>query len=251
MQIEPWLRAIIGDADMPARRIKPSRYSITGYVSTTKAPVAQEAESTLEQDFMTLLEHDRTVEKFLAQPFTIRWRDQRGRQCRYTPDVIVKYASGASRDGVPLRTSIFEVKPLEVLRENWGELRPKFKAAIGWAREFGGIFHLVTEREIRTPYLKNVTFLGRYRNRFLPEVEELIAFRQDLVLRTLADLGETTPRGLLEAMNPDPWQQAELLPWVWNLTLQQLIGVDLSEPLTMESRIWCVYQPSGGSNIHA
>ena len=108
-----------------------------------------------------------------------------------------------------------------------------------------------TEREIRTPYLKNMKFLGRYRNRFLPEEGDLIAYRQDLLLRTLAELGRTTPRKLLEAMSPDPWQQAELLPWLWNLTLQQLVGVDLSQQLTMESDIWCVYRPQGGTTAYA
>ncbi len=236
--VESWLRELIGEAEVPARRISASRYSVTGYVATTKAPGAQEAESSLEHDFLTLLEYERRVERFLAQPFTIEWRDDKGRKRRYTPDVVVKYSFAAACDDPHLRTTIFEVKPEAVLRRDWGELRPKLRAAIGWAWEHDCRFHIVTEREIRTPYLANVRFLLGYRSHFLRDDPALIGERQHLILRTLFKLRHSTPRGLLEAATPDRTLQAELIPWIWNLVIQRLIGVDLALPLTMASPIW-------------
>ncbi len=238
--VEPWLRELIGGADVPARRIKPSRYSITGYVAATKAPGAQDAESSLEHDFLTLMEYDRRVERYLAQPFTIEWRDEKKRKRRYTPDTIVKYSFSAMHDDPRLRTTLFEVKPQVILRRDWVELRPKFRAAIGWAREHDCRFRIVTEKDIRTPYLANVRFLLGYRSRFLSDAPRLNGARQHLILETLFRLKRSTPRQLLDAMTPDRTHQAELIPWIWNLVNQQLVGVDLSQPLTMASPIWSV-----------
>lgn len=238
--IEPWLRELIGEVDVPARKIRPSRFSITGYVASTKAPSSQDAESSLEHDFLTLLEYDRRVERFLVQPFTLEWRDGSKRKRRYTPDVIVKYSFSAVREDPHLRTTLFEVKPRAILRRDWIELRPKFRSAIGWAREHDCRFRIVTEEEIRTPYLANVRFLLAYRSRFLPDDPLLVGARQQAIRETLLKLEKSTPKALLEAISADRTQQAELLPWLWNLINQQLIGIDLTRPLTMASSIWSI-----------
>lgn len=235
---DSWLRQLIGEVDMPARKIRPSRYSVTGYAPTSKGAKAQDAESSLEHDFLTLLEYDRRVERYVAQPFTIQWQDSAGAKRRYTPDVIVKYSYMAMREDPYLRTTVFEVKPRAVLKADWLELKPKLRSAIGWAREFGCRFHLVTEAEIRTPYLANARFLLDYRSRHLSDRTDLIGARQHLIARTLEKLGTTTPKGLLDAMGSDLQQRAELIPWIWNLINQEFIGVDLFKPLTMASPIW-------------
>lgn len=244
---DQWLQHLLGGVDMPGRKIRPSRYSITGYVSTTKAAHAQDAESSLEHDFMTLLEYDRRVERFIAQPFTISWKDEANKRRRYTPDTIVKYSYLAMEQSPSLRTTIFEVKPLAILRRDWAELRPKFKAAIGWARDYGCIFHIVTEREIRTPYLENVRFLLGYRSYLLDDRPGLVGERQHLIRETLARLRVTTPRKLLEEITSDMTLRAELIPWIWNLVNQKLVGVDLNKKLTMASPIWLPgHQPIDG-----
>lgn len=237
---EPWLRELIGEADVPARKIRPSRYSVTGYAATTKAPVSQDAESSLEHDFLTLLEYDGKVERYLAQPFTIEWWDQKNKRHRYTPDVVVKYSYFAMSDDPHLRTTIFEVKPRAVLKRDWDELKPKLRAAIGWAREHECRFHIVTEKEIRTPYLTNARFLLGYRSIYLRDNSALIGERQHLIRETLFKLQHTTPRKLLEAISLDVTFQAELIPWIWNLVNQRLVGVDLAQPLNMASPIWTV-----------
>ncbi|MCK6844203.1 TnsA endonuclease N-terminal domain-containing protein [Klebsiella pneumoniae] len=245
LPLETWLRQIVGEADMPARRVGLSRFSLTGYVATAKAAKAQDAESMLEQDFLTLLEYDRNVDRYLAQPFTIRWSDS-GRRRRYTPDVIVKHSFAAHQSDPHLRTTLYEVKPLEVLKRDWHELRPKFRAAIGWAREHGCRFHIMTEREIRTPYLRNVKFLSGYMTKDLrEETHSLAVARQTVIKSSLLQLGTTTPKALLEAITADPMMQAELLPWVWNLVNCQRIGVDLTLPLTMQSPIWPIVYVGG------
>jgi hypothetical protein len=236
--LEPWLRELVGDRDMPARKIRPSRYSVTGYVPSSKGTKAQDAESSLEQDFLTLLEYDKRVERYVAQPFSIMWTDASGKRHRYTPDVIVKYSYSAMRDDPYLRTTIFEIKPSRVLARDWQELKPRLRSALGWAKEYGCRFHLVTEKEIRTPYLTNVRFLLGYYNKHLPERNDLVAERQHLVIETLRKLKRTTPRELLHAITHDEQLQAEMIPWMWNLLNMEFIGADLTKPLTMVSPIW-------------
>lgn len=238
---DAWLVALIGAAEVPARKIRPSRFSVTGYVATTKAPGSQDAESSLEHDFLTLLEYDRRVERYLAQPFTIAWRDTESRKRRYTPDTIVKYSYSALQEDPYLRTTIFEVKPRAVLRRDWSELRPKFRAAVGWAREYDCRFQIVTDVEIRTPYLTNVRFLLGYRSRFLQGDDPYLnGARQHLILETLYRLKRTTPRLLIEATTSDVTLRAELIPWLWNLINLKQVGVDLTLPLTMSAPIWSV-----------
>ena len=226
-------------AGQASRVIPPSRYSVTGYAATTKASRSQGSESSLEQDFMKLLEYDNRVHRFVAQPFTLRWVDEKGHRRRYTPDTIVKFSDWAYRVDPKLRTTIFEVKPREILRKEWSELKPKFRAMTRWARDRGCIFRVVTEDHIRTPYLKNANFLMRFRLNAIGDAPDG-GEQQRLLLEALYRLQESTPRELLEAISPNRELQLRLIPWLWNLVTQDLIGVNLMEPLTMASKIWTV-----------
>lgn len=221
----------------PGRVVGPSRFSVTGRVASTKAETSQDAESTLEQDFFTLLEFDSRVHRYFPQPLTIEWEDRDGRARRYTPDALVLYSFSACKDE-GFRPTLFEVKPRAVLREQWRELKPRLKAGIGWARRYDARFHIVTEREIRTPYLENVKFLIGFRSEFLDERPDLIAARQLLIRETLFRLKRSTPREVLEAISPCEHFQAEIVPWLWNLIVCNAIGVDLDTKMTMISPIW-------------
>jgi len=237
-QIEPWLQELLGGVTVPSRKIRPSRYGVTAYKATQKAGVSQEAESSLEYDFLTLLEYDQRVEKYVTQPFKIDWKDKEGRRRVYTPDVIVKYADWAMTRDPALKTTIFEVKYQEDLKEGWQELKPKLRAAIGFAKEIGCRFHLTTEKQIRTPYLTNARFLMGYLCRNMPNLPGVTGSRQRLILRALYKLEKTTPRKLLEEISLDKEFQAELIPYLWNLVNQGMVGMNLMEKLTMNSPIW-------------
>jgi hypothetical protein len=91
---------------------------------------------------------------------------------------------------------------------------------------------LITERQVRTPYLENVKFLGSYRMRSVNDAH------QAQLLRILSDLKETDPVNLLALISPDRWRQAQLLPTLWQLVASRQVGADLEQPLTMRSRIW-------------
>jgi len=231
-----WLDRLFEGHEMAARKIGKSAYSVTGYVSTEKAAKIQRAESSLEQDFLTLLEYDWRVLRYATQPFKIHWKDVNGRPRRFTPDVAVAYHSVATEQDQALRTTIFEVKHRAHLNARWAEEKPRLKAAFAWAKDYGCRFKVITEREIRTPYLANARFLLRYKK--LYGDQDLYQARLPHVCELLVRLGPTTPKALLEAIRGDEARRAEYIPYLWHLITLRMIGIDLSQPLTMASPIW-------------
>jgi hypothetical protein len=79
---------------MPVRKIKPGRFAITGRYPSIKTQSSHQFESSLERDFLTLLEFDEDVRSYEVQPVTIfYWHTNK--QARYTPDIAVysRYSS--------------------------------------------------------------------------------------------------------------------------------------------------------------
>ncbi|MGO9601981.1 MAG: heteromeric transposase endonuclease subunit TnsA [Candidatus Binataceae bacterium] len=196
-------------------------------------PDGSQYESSLERDFLELIRFDRNVRVYVTQPTRIEYTDATGRRRTYIPDGFIEYR----RDGLPAREmphALCEVKYREDFRASWRDQLPKFRAAKGYCKERGWEFKVFTEREIRTPYLKNVRFLWSYRS--YPYDSTL----STEILDKLQDLRETDPQALLCSMFRDKWNRAAALPTLWRLVADFLIGCDLSQPLTMKSRIWTV-----------
>lgn len=216
---------------MPVRTIPKNYRSLTGLVPNSRTQSMTAFESSLERDFLLLLDFDPDVEWYEEQPVKITYPDVRGRRRTYTPDVLIRYRPERVKKGRS-KPDLCEVKYRDDLRQLWSEYRPKFRAAQRYARQQGWRFRLITERQVRTPYLENVKFLQSYRT--LPVND---AYRTQL-LSTLATLEATDPASLLAAVFEDRWQQAQLLPMLWQLVATRQIGTDLEQPLTMQSGLW-------------
>jgi TnsA endonuclease-like protein len=215
---------------MPVRTIPKNSRSLTGLVLNTRTQSMTAFESSLERDFLLLLDFALDVECYEEQPVKIVYHDAQGRRRAYTPDVLVRYRTDPlqARHPTPL---LCEVKYRDDLRQHWLEYRPKFRAAGRYAYQHGWRFRLVTDRDVRTPYLANVKFLRSYQTRPINESDRI------RLLATLLALGETNPASLLHAVSPDRWQQAQLLPTLWQLIATRQLHTDLSHPLTMQSPI--------------
>lgn len=205
-------------------RVIPKNYrNVTGRLASTKNQRLVGFESTLEKDFLLLLEFAPDVSGFDEQPITICYRDAHGQPRRYTPDVLVRFHA-------PDRpTELYEVKYRDDLRQNWAVYRPKFKAAWRYARQQRWRFRWVTEREVRTPRLSNARFLRRFRALNPPESDRA------LLLSMLAQARATTPEVLLQRCSHDQWQVAQLMTALWFLVATYQIQTDLGRPLTMRS----------------
>jgi len=203
---------------------------MTGLVASRKNDRMTGFESSLERDFLLLLDFDPAVARYEEQPVRIKYVDATGRRRTYTPDVLVYYHGdlAASADTRPL---LCEVKYREDLFANWKEYKPKIRAGRAHACGQGWRFKIVTEREVRTPYLENAKFLRPYRR--IETNQEDTA----LLLDTLREMEEADPEGMLAAVYHDRMRRAELLPMLWRLLADGHITADLSRPLTMRTRI--------------
>ena len=211
---------------MPIRRIPKNYRNVTGMAAHRKAEGTAAFESTLERDFLVLLEFSPEVERFEVQPVTIEWLNDQSKKRKYTPDVLVSYVSGNS-------PALFEVKYRSDLKKDWVVLRPKFKAAIHYAKAQGWRFRIATEVEIRTPYLANAHFLLPFLRRN-PNLSSDDALLKD----ALPGLAEATPANLLSHVAHDDQQRTRLLPVLWRMIGLRTIGTDLDQPLNMNSRLW-------------
>lgn len=215
----------------PVRRIPKNYRNVTGVVAGTTGAPSVAFESTLENDFYQLLKFDLYVRRFKEQPVKIKFTDSAGKARSYTPDVLVTFRDDL-RPAINMKPWLCEVKYRDDLWENWQMYRPKFKAAINYARMQGWRFRIITEKEVRTPFLKNVKFLSSYRST-TPDINDL-----RLILDTLYHLRETDPENLLLAISQDKWHRANLMPALWHLVAWKRVGVDFTLPVTMRSRIW-------------
>ena len=211
--------------EKPARSIETSRQYLTGGVSLDGGTMAS-FESSLERDWLIVLDFDPAVRSIKEQPFTIDYAIN-GKKRRYTPDVMAQHA----QEGC-VHTIVYEIKPREILRSKWNFYRPRFKAAVHFCKERGWRFKIVTETEIRTAYLANAKFLRRYRN--LPE-QKLVC---EQLLYTFKALGATTPQTLLAAAYWSKEDQMKAIPMLWKMVTDGRVYAFLHEPLTMNSEIW-------------
>lgn len=222
---------------MPTRRITASPVKVTG-----AAPDGQQFESSLEEDFFSLLRFNRLVAKFEHQPVTLEWLDATGRIRQYTPDVLVHYRQDAS-DAGNLIPMLCEVKP-DVSggrtsprrkgpprAENEAENALKWSAAESFAAQRGWGFKVYRESEIRTPYLSNARFLLRH-------CERSDAIDPDLEARLLDALvgrGALRLRDWVAAVSTPATPPAELLPACYRLIGEGRVSVDLERLLSLDS----------------
>ncbi len=212
----------------PKRKIGMTVRSLRAIQPSEKNGRAVHSESALERDFCCLVEFDNNVVQYVEQPVIINYIEG-GKTRRYTPDFLVCYS-----DGRP--TQLVEIKYAEELRTNQAQFAQKFLAATQHAQTEGWEFKVWTEVEIRTPYLKNVKFLLRFRSsRILVRAEY-----KELLLSLVAQLGSTTPAEVLAVAFQSSERQAELLPVLWHLVSIGQIGCNLSENLAMRSPIWSI-----------
>ncbi len=212
---------------MSVRRIPPNRRSVTGLAPSRKNGCMVTFESALERDWVTLLEFNRYVERYESQPVQLAYLGPDGRRRVGYPDYLAFYD-----EGVGIRPLLVDVKYRKEIFERWSELKPRFKAAMHYARERGWDYRIKTEVEIRTPYLNNAKFL-------LPYARGVVDYDHSYLLgKRLQQMETATPQLLLEACCCDKWNRAQIIPTLWCMISNGRILVDLNEPLTMNSPIW-------------
>jgi hypothetical protein len=219
----------------PTRKIGLGTTSLTGLISGTKTNRNHAFESSLERDFIKIIDFDYNVYHYCEQPVTIEYMsDSNYRQ--YTPDFLVHY-----RESTNMKPLLCEIKYRKDIKENWSVLKPKFRAAIEYSKKNNWNFKIITEVEIRTQYLKNISFLENYKkekvdkNGFLSGIDE-----NDFNILTynIDKIKITTPEELALMSSSNKYKQAEFLYVIWYLVANNWVKCDLNFPLTIKSEIW-------------
>ena len=192
-------------------------------------------ESTLERDFLEIVCFDtarvtRVVAQPCAVPLVVPGRNGTPRPTVYTPDFLV--ARAPERPRAPYRTTLYEVKPRERLLADVPHWRLRFRAARAYAAERFWRFRVVSELQVRTPYLANVRFLARFRRD--PRDHSAEAY----VLGVLDDLQRAPLDVLLAALGATEHARLTILPIVWRLVADRRIEADLTAPLTSTTLLW-------------
>lgn len=222
---------------MPTRRITSNPVKVTGTV-----PDGQQFESTIEEDFFTLLRFNRIVDSFEHQPVTLEWQDATGKVRKYTPDALVRYRTDLP-EAAGMVPVLCEVKPdlatekksprrrKPPRKENEDENALKWAAAERYAARRGWQFKVYRESEIRTPYLDNARFLLRHRER--RTASEL----DKPLLDNLRARGQLTLGQWVATLTANDQERAKVLPVCYRLIAEAQVVADLTLPLSLNSVI--------------
>lgn len=212
---------------MPIRTIPKNYRNVTGIAANAKAEGKAMYESTLERDWLMVLEFSADVASLEVQPVRVTWYDDKGKERSYTPDLLVHYHQPE------LRPLLCEVKYQDDLRKHWAEFKPKFRAAYRYAKSRGWRFKVLNEKHIRTSLLQNARFLLPFTRQISaesPQIPELLS--------AIQHLERCSVQQLLQLVNAEPMIQAEYLPVLWYLVGTKQIRADLMQKLTMASELW-------------
>lgn len=212
------------------RNIISNRRFVTGYVSMVGIGLVP-YEGPLERDFLELMDFGRTLSYVGAQPLRLRFKEDRRR--RYTPDFLCRFKPVGNRPA--FSPVLYEIKTTADLRKNWVELLPGFQRASLLCRQRGWRFRIATERFIRGPGFKQLTFLRGFLDH--PDTNCI----GQVLWRVMNELKVTTPSELLAASFANRDRRLEAIGILWSMVADGRIRVDLHKPLTMECRIWSMF----------
>lgn len=212
------------------RKIKPTRRSVSG-ILPFRGEMSIPFESTLERDFIIRKEFNRLVLEVIPQPVQITF-EVGGRTYLYTPDFLVFYRTDDYPWASGLKPLLVEVKERKEIRENWGKMKPKFRAALRFARQQGWDFKIHDESRIRDQVLDNIRFLGRYKRM------EFHAADTNLILSTIKIMGQAPFHYLVSRHFIGNADIATGIAHIWHLLATNQIECDMTLPLTNDTVLW-------------
>lgn len=206
---------------MPVRKVSQrGRKNVVGKFPSLKMGRMIAFESTLELDYLHLLEYEQEVSWFEEQPLTLAYEFE-GEAHHYTPDFHL------IRRGQDWLT---ECKPDKFVKTE--ENQRKFAAAESWCEARGWRFKVVTDEELRLGCrLKNVKFLWPFARHSIGP-----AIRSRLQARLLE---ANTPLTVLDlAHSAAPGAPAQGLIAVYHLAFRHEVAISVDEaPISAASPV--------------
>jgi len=213
------------------RKIGVTRRSVSGALAF-RGEQSIPYESALERDFLVRKEFSTLVLDVIPQPVQIPFIARNGQVYQYTPDFLVYFRSGDYPWGDGLKPLLVEVKPREKIQKHWSEMKPKFKAALRYAREQGWDFRIQDESRIRDQVFENIMFLRRYKRMQFP-VEET-----QWILANLREMGQAPFQYLLGRHFNGRADAAVGVSHLWHLLAKGLVECDMTLPFRNDTVLW-------------
>lgn len=114
----------------------------------------------------------------------------------------------------------------------FAELKPRFKVAMQYAHANDMNFKIYDESKIRTPYLKNIIFLKRYKKLTYKEEDK------SNILAYINSSGSLTVEAAIEYLFIGKEQKSIGLGHIWNLLSNKILLCDFSKPLNKQTIVW-------------
>ena len=217
---------------MKNRKIGYTFGSVSGYFSFRKQKSIA-FESTLERDLLTLLEFNDSVSDVIEQPLTIEYTNDNDRETTYTPDFLVYFNEPSTQTmSISRKPLLIEVKPRDKLLKDWKQLKKKFKIAVQYAQANDMIFKIYDESRIRTPYLKNIQFLKKYKRLTYSEEDSLH------ILSFVQNKGITIIEEILEYLYVTKEDKLIALGHIWHLIATKRLLCPLDASLSVSTTVW-------------
>lgn len=214
------------------RKIGLTYRSLSGTFFSMKNNKEIQFESSLERDFIYLMEMDFNIINFLEQPFTIKYKDQTNKARRYTPDFIYEQYNTSSENNI---TTVVEIKYIDDLKKNHNNYKSKFNAAEDFCAQQGYLFKVLNEEDIRTPYLENCKFLFSYKNQVFDSENNILI---NSLLSSIKIQEATTPRKIIQSSSKNIDKQLELTYFIWHLISTNKISCNWYKSINLDSEIW-------------
>lgn len=210
--------------NMPVRNINNirSRKNV-GYFPSTKNCRNISFESLLEEDYIYLIEYEKSVLSYLEQPVAIEYY-YNSRKYKYTPDFKVNRNS---------KIQLIEIKPKNILLkllEKENEKR-KFNAAYEYCKRMNFEFKIITDEDIRSGnVLKNIKYLYFYANIKVPSYIKLlinnVLINNSMNIETL----DTNLKMLDNTYN-------NFKPFIYSLIYSHFLSININNPISHSSMI--------------
>ncbi len=207
------------------RKIGLKNFSLSGNISSLKLNNVVSFESSLERDYINILEFNSSVVHYCEQPIKIFYTLE-DKEHYYVPDFFVRFNDNREDE-------LVEIKYKDDLLKNKKKYFAKFKAAKMFCEANGLKFKIVNEDGIRTPFLLNCKFLLPYRR---PKND--IDYSDIAVLEErIKSVKHATPKSIItDSFFPDD-RKAELLYALWYMIANSMVNIDLNMQITMNSKI--------------
>jgi hypothetical protein len=210
-----------GSFAMPVRRVSNWGGNIIGSFPSLKNGHPVMYESTIERDFLYVLEYDTSVLRYEMQPLVITGINASGKKERYVPDILVEQTWGKT---------LVECKPAALIQE--ARSQRQLRLGREWAETEGCDFVVVTDTELRTGHqLANLRLFWRYARLVVPH---------PVIERCLTIL-HAYPDGILWAellLRLDGSTPTLMLPpCLYSLLFHHVLTTNIQAPLSSESVI--------------